>query len=80
MELDPPGKMEFWHGGEDPNDPEKFHVTVTMTTMGAETEVVSRMVLPTVEQRKAVEAFGAVELGHQTYAKLAEYVETQMVR
>jgi hypothetical protein len=36
-----------------------------------------RQLHPTVEQRKAMIAFGAVELGYQTLDKLAQHLAAQ---
>ncbi len=45
-------------------------MNINFTQRGAETEVVSRMVFDTVEEREATVNFGAIELGNQTLDRL----------
>lgn len=53
-----------------------FHVTVTFTEEEGRTNVTSRMVFQTAEGRSQAVGFGAVELGKQTFARLAEHLKT----
>lgn len=79
-EITRPARIVYLHdtGNDDPNDPQRFQVTVTFADedMGRKTRLDFRMVFATHEQREAVKKFGAIELGNQTMAKLAAEVET----
>jgi len=70
-EVVKPARLVFDHG-----DFEKpwFRVTVTFEEQGTGTRFLARMVFPTAEGCAASKAFGAVELGKQTYEKLANYL------
>lgn len=70
-----PERLVFEHGADQDDDPHRFHVTVTFTDEGGGTRVTSRMLFATPEQREFVVGFGAIELGNQTFARLAEYVK-----
>ena len=74
-ELVRPERIVYEHDGDIPDDPTRFHVTVTLVEVEGRTELTSRMRFPTREQRDEVIGFGAVELGQQTMDKLAEWVE-----
>ncbi len=76
QELVPGERMVFKHGSDDPDDPNQFVTTITLTAQGGTTLVTHSMLLASVEQVAFVKGFGAVELGHQTLAKLAAFVET----
>jgi uncharacterized protein YndB with AHSA1/START domain len=70
-----PERLVYLHDGDDDTDPfSAFHVTVTFQEHDGQTTVTMRSVFPTVQKRDQAAAFGAVELGHQTLAKLEEYV------
>jgi uncharacterized protein YndB with AHSA1/START domain len=71
-----PERLVFDHGSDVDDDPDQFHVTITFEDEGGRTRLTSRMVFRTREQRDVKTNFGAVELGHQTLARLAEYLET----
>lgn len=74
LEIATPDRLVYDHG-ESPDGPPHFQVTVTLTPEGAGTRVRMQSLFPTVEACEAVKGFGAVELGQQTLAKLAELVE-----
>jgi uncharacterized protein YndB with AHSA1/START domain len=71
-EIDPPSLLRFDHGDF---DKVWFRVTVTFEDLGGKTSLVQRMVFDTKEARDRVVGFGAIELGNQTMARLAEYAE-----
>jgi uncharacterized protein YndB with AHSA1/START domain len=77
QELVPGERMVFKHGSDDPNDPNQFVTTITFTEQAGKTLVTHSMLLASVEQVAFVKGFGAVELGHQTLAKLASFVEAE---
>lgn len=76
QEVVQPERLVFLHGEDVDDDPGAFHVTVTLDDLGGRTRVTQRMLFTTAAQKKGVEQFGAVELGYQTLAKLAEYLQT----
>lgn len=75
LEIDPPRRLVFDHGSDKDDDPGRFRTTVTFDEQSNDKTVLTlRQLHPTKEQREAVIAFGAVELGLQTLDKLAEHV------
>lgn len=60
--------------GTDANTP--IEVTVALTPKVAGTLLIQKVVMPTVEAYAGAKAFGAIELGQTTLAKLAAFVET----
>ena len=79
IEVVKPERLVFLHGGEEEGAiTGQFHVTVTFTQRGAQTEVVSRLVFDTAEQREQTVNFGAIELGNQTFDRLSEYLAAGM--
>lgn len=75
LEIAPPERLVFWHGDDLDDDPNAFHVTVTLSDIGGRTEIAMRMVFPTAEQRDEAVGFGAVELGYTTLDKLADLID-----
>jgi uncharacterized protein YndB with AHSA1/START domain len=71
-----PERLVYWHGEDVDNDPGAFHVTIRFDDLGGRTRVTQRMLFNTAKQREGVIQIGAVELGHQTLARLAAYLET----
>ena len=75
LRIDPPRLIEFLHGADTADDPNRFHVTVTFDAQGnGKTVLTLRQLHPSAERRKAVINFGAVEYGYQTLDKLARHV------
>lgn len=75
-EIVRPERLVYDHGEDVDDDPDLFHVTVTFAGEGGKTRLTSRMLFATAAQRDGAAAYGAVELGNQTMAKLAEYLKT----
>ena len=71
-----PERLVYLHGEDVDDDPGAFHVTVRFDDLDGRTRVTQRMLFATAAQREGVEQFGAVELGKQTMARLAAYLET----
>jgi uncharacterized protein YndB with AHSA1/START domain len=69
-----PEKLAYEHGGEI-DQPAHFDVTITFENEGGKTLVTMRSLFPSVEAVEKVKAFGAVEGGKQTLARLADYLE-----
>lgn len=69
-----PERLVYTHGSDIDDDPDAFAVTVTFEAQGSQTQVTMRSLFPNTERRDAVVAFGAVEGGKQTLARLAEYL------
>jgi uncharacterized protein YndB with AHSA1/START domain len=72
-----PERLEYEHGSDVDDDPERFQVTVTFTEEEGGTRLTSRLVLPTAEQRAIKVKFGAVELGQQTLDRFAAHLATR---
>lgn len=75
-EFTPPERIVYEHGTDKDDDPEQFVVTVTFSERDSKTHLTMRILFPTVAQREANQAFGAVEIGYQTLAHLAEHLAT----
>lgn len=76
LKIVPNERLVMDHGGEDPNDPDRFRVTVTFDEQSdGKTVLTMRQLHPTVERRKFVIGFGAVVYGQQTLDKLAAWLD-----
>lgn len=76
QEVVPPERLVYKHAGDEDVEPVRFHVTVTFVKESGGTRVTLRMVFESKEARdRTEEKYGAVEGGHQTLARLAEYVK-----
>lgn len=75
LEVVPGERLLFDHGSDIDDDPGRFRVTLTFEQQSdGKTVLTLRQLHPTVEQRDAGVAFGAVELGLQTMNKLAHHL------
>lgn len=79
-EVKRPERLAYTHGLDVDNDPQAFEVTVTFEAQGEKTKVTMHSIFPTAEDCKRVKAFGAVELGQQTLAKLDAFVQRVQAR
>ena len=68
-----PERLEYLHGSNDA-DPAQFEVVVTFEEKGNQTVLTMSSLFPSAEARGAVVSFGAIELGQQTLARLAEHL------
>ena len=76
LKIVPNERLVMDHGGEDPNDPDRFRVTVSFDEQSdGKTVLTMRQLHPTVERRKFVIGFGAVVYGQQTLDKLAAWLD-----
>lgn len=76
LKIVPNERLVMDHGGEDPNDPDRFRVTVTFDEQSdGKTVLTMRQLHPTVKRRKFVIGFGAVVYGQQTLDKLAAWLD-----
>jgi uncharacterized protein YndB with AHSA1/START domain len=75
-EIVVPERIVFTHGGGSKDGPNsKFLSTWTFEALGAQTRVTMRLLFDTPEDRDLiVRAYGAIEGGKQTLARLAEYL------
>lgn len=64
------------YAGDTSKQPHHFN-TITFTEQDGKTEVRLTLLLPTVEMREKVIGFGAIEGGHQTLNRLAEFLAAQ---
>ena len=75
LEIDRPHRIVYDHGTDVDDDPGRFRVTVTFDEQAnGKTVMTVRQLHPTKEQRDQKIGFGAVELGGQTFDKLAEHL------
>ena len=78
LEVTPPERLVLDHGKDVDDDPGRFRVTVTFDAQSdGKTVLTLRQLHPSKAQRDRGIGFGAVELGHQTLAKLDEYLHAQ---
>ena len=70
----PNERIEYEVGDGIAAEPE-FTGVATFEDLGGRTRLTMRMTFPTAEARDAVAAFGAIELGYSTLAKLARLLE-----
>ncbi len=73
IEIAKPERLVYSHGDEDGDEP-PFHVTVTFAEQGGKTHLTIRILFASAAQRDKNAEFGAIELGNQTLARLAEHV------
>ena len=74
LEVVRPERIVYDHDDDVEDDPRRFRTTVTFTEEGGGTRITMRSLFSSVEQYEQVKAFGAVEGGHQTLARLEEYL------
>lgn len=75
-EIEPNERLVYRHGTDNDDDPNAFEVVTTFKAIGASRTLLTKIsTFPSVEARNAVMKFGAVELGMQTFEKLAAYVK-----
>ena len=76
LELVPGERLVMDHGSDVDDAPDRFRVTVTIDQQDNGRSVVTlRQLHQTAEGRRQVISWGAVEMGMQTLAKLAEHCE-----
>lgn len=76
QEVARPERLVYTLDHDVDDDPAGFHVTVRFDDLGGRTRVTQRMLCASAAHRAQVEGFGAVELGKQTMARLAAYLQT----
>ena len=75
-EIVPNERLVYRHGSDIDNDPNAFEVVTTFKAIGPGRTLLTKVsTFPSVEARNAVMKFGAVELGMQTFEKLAAYIK-----
>lgn len=75
--IERPTLIEFDHGADRDDDPDRFRTTLTFDAQSdGKTVLTLRQLHPKKAQRDAGIGFGAVEYGYQTLEKLARHVET----
>lgn len=79
-EIVVPERIVFSHGGGSKDGPSsKFLATWTFEALGAQTKVTMRALFDTPEERDLiVRAYGAIEGGKQTLARLAEFLAKKL--
>lgn len=79
QEVVAPTRLVYIHGSDVDNDPNTFHVTIAFVEHQKQTTVTMRSLFPTKAHKDAVIAFGAIEGGKQTLARLGEYLMNQRI-
>jgi len=75
LEIVPPERLVYRHGGDEDLEPVSFQTTVTFVAEGNKTRVTMRSVFPTAEYRdRVVKEHGAIEGGEQHLARLDEHL------
>lgn len=78
LEIVPDERIVMDHGTPDPDDPERFRVTVTFDEQSdGKTVVTLRQLHPSPERRLQVIGFGAVEYGLQTLDGLGAWLDSR---
>ncbi|NCI45223.1 SRPBCC family protein [Sediminibacterium soli] len=76
-EVIAPEKLSWWHGSDEPGDPNGFEVTVEFEDRGAQTLLTMRMLFATAAARDfVVREYGAIEGNKQTMDRLEAYLAT----
>ncbi|WP_291830107.1 SRPBCC family protein [Bosea sp. (in: a-proteobacteria)] len=77
--IERPTLIEFDHGLDSDDDPDRFRTTITFDEQSdGKTVITLRQLHPTKARRDAGIGFGAVEYGYQTLEKLVRHVETAL--
>ncbi len=71
-------KYDHFAGYKDDGKPPHFKSTITFEEVNGKTSVNMNMLFPTAYRRDEAAEFGAVEGGHQTLSRLAEFLESKI--
>ncbi len=71
-------KYDHFAGYEDDGKPPHFKQTITFKEANGKTKVEMNLLFPTPEKREEAAGFGAVEGGHQTLSRLAEFLKRKI--
>lgn len=75
LEVKPPERLVYSHGGDKDVEPVNFETTVTFTADNGRTRLDMRMLFPSAAARAfAVDTYGAVDGLTQTIGRLAAYL------
>ena len=74
-ELKAPSRIAYTHSHDIDNDPDAFQVTVDIAEQGGGALIRIHAVFPSLEARNGGLKIGAIELGQQSWDKLAAWVE-----
>ena len=78
VEVVRPDRLSFDHGTGLPGEPDLFRAVATFREEEGGTRVTLAMAFPTAGARQAMAAFGAVEGGEQTLARLEAYLTREL--
>jgi uncharacterized protein YndB with AHSA1/START domain len=75
IQIEPPERLVYKHGGEEDSAIEDFFVTVTFEKVGEKTNLTMTGLFSSAEERaRVVKEFGAIEGGIQTMNRLEAYL------
>lgn len=70
-----PERLVYAHGGEEKDEPVRFHATVTFVEESGGTRVTMRSLFESAAERdRVVREYGAIEGGKQTLERLAKHL------
>jgi uncharacterized protein YndB with AHSA1/START domain len=69
-----PSRLTYTHDSGVDGDPAAFEVTVTFEDVSGKTRVTMQSVFRNAAELERVKGFGAIEGGHQTLERLAEWL------
>ncbi|MCK6507966.1 SRPBCC domain-containing protein [Myxococcota bacterium] len=79
LEIEPGVRLQYLHDAGEGSPPERvMRVEVTFQAVEGGTFVRQRTVLASAAEVERVKAFGAVELGRQTFARLAAWLASSL--
>jgi uncharacterized protein YndB with AHSA1/START domain len=70
-----PERLIYWHGSDEDNDPNAFHVTITFEANDNQTNLTMRSVFKSAAALEEVRKFGAVEGGNQSLQRLESHLQ-----
>lgn len=75
IEVARPERLAFMHGS--PDEPDQFRTEILLDEEAGRTRITMRSTFPSHEAMERVKGFGAVELGLQSLARLAQLLATR---
>lgn len=77
LEIQAPERLVYQHDSDKDDDPNGFHVTISLEPAGTGTQVTLRLLCATAEQAENFKKFGAIDGGTQNLTRLDEFLTLQ---